>query len=163
MHTLHFFSLCHRRMKHKNRLVTAVIVILTISVLYIITMETGGLLETSHEDSAAPHQPARRFGYLQDKVQEFIGIRRPGPFRPDPRLQDEKDIRDRLKADKIYNTIIKDTIEDTAKKTESEQAFEREILSKFRRVDDNRKFPEVNGRTVMSDDKVDRSVFLRLM
>ena len=121
-------------------------------------MEAGGLLESSREESGTPNRSVRRFGYIQDKVQEFIGIRRPGPPRRDPRLQDEKEIRERLKADKIEeSTLIKNMIGETVQKSESEQAFEREILRKFRRADDNRKFAEVDGRTVMSDRKVDRS------
>ena len=150
-------------MKYKNRLVATVIVIFTFSVLYVITQEAGGMLETSREDSRA-HRPVRRFGYLQDKIQEIMGIRKVVQ-RPDIiRLRDENDIRERIKSDKTDDSaIIKRTFQETAQKTESEQAFETELLRKFRRYDNNKEVVEVNGRTVMSDEKVDRSAKLNYM
>ena len=99
----------------------------------------------------------RRFGYLQDKLQEVVGIRKVVQ-RPEMRLKDANEIRERLKLDKTDHEATKknNNVNQNERKTESEQAFENAILRKFKRSDDNRKIPEVNGRTLMTDERVDR-------
>lgn len=143
-------------MKYKSRLIAFVIFVFTISVLYVISGEIR--TETSREDSR-PERPVRRFGYLQDKLQEVIGIRKVKKH-PEVLLKDENEIRERLMSDKADNDAIMqkdgEKFVHEGRKSASEQAFEKAISRKFRRIDDNRQLNEVNGRTLMHDESVER-------
>ena len=131
-------------MKYKNRLVAFVISIFTFSVLYVITQEPKSGPDTSREVSRT-YRPMRRFGYLQDKLQEAVGIRKVVK-RTEMRLKDANEIRERLKLDKTdHEATINNNVNQNERKSESGQAFENAILRKFKRTYDNRKIPELNG------------------
>ena len=145
-------------MKYKNRLVAFVICLFTFSVLYIISGEPKSRPELSRDDSR-PDRPMRPFGYLQDKIQEIVGIRKVKKH-PELLLKDASEIRARLMSDRSDNEAIKnhggDYFKNDGKESFSDQEFETAIRDKFRRTDDNRQAKEVDGRTVMHDESVER-------
>ena len=145
-------------MKYKSRVLAFIIFMLTFSVLYIITQDPRNKPLTDKDDST-PERHYRRFGYLQDKFQEALGVRK--VYTETNRLlKDERDIQKRLRSDKSSNgfvqRIINDNVSNEETQSESDRLFEQAIKRKFRRYDDNRQVPEVNGRTVMYDESVER-------
>ena len=145
-------------MKYKSRIIAFLICMLTFSVLYIITQEPKNKTETSRDDST-PERHYRRFGYLQDKIQEAVGIRKLVKGG-EGLLKDERDIRERLLSEKADNeAIMRKAVDEMNKedmRSDSDKVFEKAILGKFKRYDDNREVPEVNGRTLMYDESVER-------